>query len=123
MRKRTHNNIAARAGRWSAQHRKKAIVGWLVFVILAFGIGGIDTAKQWWHKLAPRPSDGSDGSDHAEAYAESYGQGDTYGHTESYGQSDSYGQAGAYGDPDSYTEDTGYGQGQGDQPGGTSPTT
>ena len=33
-------NIAARAGRWSAQHRKKAIFGWLAFVILAFAIGG-----------------------------------------------------------------------------------
>ena len=33
-------NLAARAGRWSAQHRKKAIVGWLVFVILAVFIGG-----------------------------------------------------------------------------------
>ena len=37
---RTHNNIAARAGRWSAQHRKKAIFGWLAFVILAVFIGG-----------------------------------------------------------------------------------
>ena len=34
------NNIAARAGRWSAQNRKKAIVGWLLFVILAVFIGG-----------------------------------------------------------------------------------
>jgi len=33
-------NIAARAGRWSAQHRKKAIFGWLVFVALAVVIGG-----------------------------------------------------------------------------------
>jgi uncharacterized membrane protein YdfJ with MMPL/SSD domain len=33
-------NIAARAGRWSAQHRKKAIVGWLAFVIVAVFIGG-----------------------------------------------------------------------------------
>src|SRR6266511_3573205 len=33
------NNIAARAGRWSAQHRKKAIFGWLAFVIVAFVIG------------------------------------------------------------------------------------
>jgi uncharacterized membrane protein YdfJ with MMPL/SSD domain len=33
-------NIAARAGRWSAQHRKKAIFGWLAFVILAVVIGG-----------------------------------------------------------------------------------
>jgi uncharacterized membrane protein YdfJ with MMPL/SSD domain len=40
MRKRSDTNIAARAGRWSAQHRKKAIVGWLVFVILAVFIGG-----------------------------------------------------------------------------------
>ncbi|HYP47212.1 MAG TPA: MMPL family transporter, partial [Thermoleophilaceae bacterium] len=33
-------NLAARAGRWSAQHRKKAILGWLTFVILAVVIGG-----------------------------------------------------------------------------------
>ena len=32
-------NIAARAGRWSAQHRKTAIVGWLVFVVAAFMVG------------------------------------------------------------------------------------
>ncbi len=41
MRKTSNNtNIAARAGRWSAQNRKKAIVGWLVFVILAVFVGG-----------------------------------------------------------------------------------
>ena len=33
-------NLAARAGRWSAQHRKKAVFGWLAFVILAVVIGG-----------------------------------------------------------------------------------
>src|SRR4030081_3227583 len=32
--------LAARAGRWSAQHRKKAIWGWLVFALVAFMIGG-----------------------------------------------------------------------------------
>jgi uncharacterized membrane protein YdfJ with MMPL/SSD domain len=32
-------NLAARMGRWSAQHRKKAIWGWLAFVFLAFAIG------------------------------------------------------------------------------------
>jgi uncharacterized membrane protein YdfJ with MMPL/SSD domain len=32
-------NLAARMGRWSAQHRKKAIFGWLAFVILAFTAG------------------------------------------------------------------------------------
>ena len=33
-------NLAGRAGRWSAEHRKKAIFGWLAFVIAAFAIGG-----------------------------------------------------------------------------------
>jgi uncharacterized membrane protein YdfJ with MMPL/SSD domain len=33
-------NLAARAGRWSAHHRKKAIFGWLAFVIAAVFIGG-----------------------------------------------------------------------------------
>src|SRR5918995_1843791 len=32
-------NIAARAGRWSAQNRKKAILGWLAFVIIALVVG------------------------------------------------------------------------------------
>jgi len=36
----TSHNIAARAGRWSAKHRKIAIWGWLSFVILAVLIGG-----------------------------------------------------------------------------------
>ena len=40
MTTKTNKNIAARAGRWSAQHRKKAIFGWLAFVILAVAIGG-----------------------------------------------------------------------------------
>ena len=35
----THGGIAARAGRWSAQHRKKAILGWLAFVIIALFAG------------------------------------------------------------------------------------
>jgi uncharacterized membrane protein YdfJ with MMPL/SSD domain len=33
-------NFASRAGRWSAQHRKKAVFGWLAFVIIATFIGG-----------------------------------------------------------------------------------
>src|ERR687886_243730 len=43
------NNIAARMGRWSAQHRKTAILGWIVFVVLAFMAGGkvgTDTLSQ-----------------------------------------------------------------------------
>ena len=33
-------NLAARAGYWSAKHRKIAIGGWLAFVIVAFVLGG-----------------------------------------------------------------------------------
>jgi hypothetical protein len=33
-------NIAARAGRWSARHRKQAIFGWLAFVVASLTIGG-----------------------------------------------------------------------------------
>ncbi|MGH2987777.1 MAG: MMPL family transporter [Solirubrobacterales bacterium] len=33
-------NLAARMGRWSAEHRAKAVVGWLVFVVLAVAVGG-----------------------------------------------------------------------------------
>jgi uncharacterized membrane protein YdfJ with MMPL/SSD domain len=32
--------LAARAGRWSATHRKTAIAGWILFVVLATVIGG-----------------------------------------------------------------------------------
>ncbi|MET0729561.1 MAG: MMPL family transporter, partial [Solirubrobacterales bacterium] len=33
-------NTAARAGRWSAQHRRKAIFGWLAFVLVSVVLGG-----------------------------------------------------------------------------------
>ena len=42
-------NIAARMGRWSANHRKTAIFGWLAFVIASFAIGtvvGMQTIDQ-----------------------------------------------------------------------------
>src|SRR3954447_19891898 len=39
-------NLAARVGRWSAQHRKVAILGWLSFVILATVLGGKVGQKQ-----------------------------------------------------------------------------
>src|SRR3954470_22856184 len=35
------NTFAARAGRWSAKHRKKAIWGWLAFVAVAFVVGNV----------------------------------------------------------------------------------
>jgi len=40
--------LAARAGHWSAHHRKTAIFGWLAFVVIAFVLGGaigINTIK------------------------------------------------------------------------------
>ena len=39
-------NIAARAGRWSALHRKTAIGGWLAFVVIAFVLGGAIGTKE-----------------------------------------------------------------------------
>jgi uncharacterized membrane protein YdfJ with MMPL/SSD domain len=33
-------NLASRVGRWSAQHRKTAIFGWVLFVVLAVVVGG-----------------------------------------------------------------------------------
>ena len=35
----TNTNLAGRIGRWSAQHRKKAIFGWLAFVIVSLTVG------------------------------------------------------------------------------------
>jgi uncharacterized membrane protein YdfJ with MMPL/SSD domain len=39
-------NIAARAGRWSATHRKRAIWGWLAFVLIAVYAGSAVGTKQ-----------------------------------------------------------------------------
>ncbi len=38
-------NLAARMGRWSADHWKTATFGWLAFVIVAFGLGGLTGTK------------------------------------------------------------------------------
>ena len=47
-------NFAARAGRWSAQHRKKAIGSWLAFVVLATVIGGALGTKTFvWQDNGP----------------------------------------------------------------------
>jgi uncharacterized membrane protein YdfJ with MMPL/SSD domain len=39
-------NLAARAGAWSARHRKTAIFGWLAFVAIAFVLGNAVGLKQ-----------------------------------------------------------------------------
>ncbi|ADB52041.1 MMPL family transporter [Conexibacter woesei] len=48
-------NFAARAGRWSAQHRKKAIFGWIAFVIVAFMAGNMVGTQ------APKDGEGGPG--------------------------------------------------------------
>jgi uncharacterized membrane protein YdfJ with MMPL/SSD domain len=40
MRRRRKLGLAARAGRWSAAHRKTAILGWITFVVAAIAVGG-----------------------------------------------------------------------------------
>ena len=40
-----HSNLAARMGRWSADHWKTATFGWLALVVVAFGIGGMVGTK------------------------------------------------------------------------------
>ncbi|TML88843.1 MAG: MMPL family transporter [Actinobacteria bacterium] len=39
------NNLAARMGRWSADHWKTAVFGWLAFVVVAFALGSIVGTK------------------------------------------------------------------------------
>ena len=43
------NTFAGRMGRWSAQHRKKAIWGWIAFVVIAFVVGNAVGTKQPTH--------------------------------------------------------------------------
>src|SRR4051795_3660662 len=43
--RRTTMNLAARAGRWSANHRKTAIWGWLAFVLVALVLGSAAGTK------------------------------------------------------------------------------
>ena len=43
------NTFAGRMGRWSAQHRKKAIWGWIAFVVIAFAVGNAVGTKQPTH--------------------------------------------------------------------------
>ena len=46
MSRKPPSNLAARMGRWSADHWKTATFGWLAFVIVAFGLGGAVGMKQ-----------------------------------------------------------------------------
>jgi uncharacterized membrane protein YdfJ with MMPL/SSD domain len=53
----TQRNIAARAGRWSAQHRKAAIIGWFAFVLVAWAIGNALSTKQLGDSQTSRTGD------------------------------------------------------------------
>ena len=55
----TPGGIAARAGRWSARHKKTAIIGWLVFVVVALGAG------MQFPQKAPEASDQANGESRA----------------------------------------------------------
>src|SRR4051812_17045587 len=54
------NTFAARAGRWSAQHRKTAIWGWIAFVAVAFVIGGAVGVKKPGDYIGPGDSGRAD---------------------------------------------------------------
>ncbi|MEA2320966.1 MAG: putative drug exporter of the superfamily [Solirubrobacteraceae bacterium] len=54
------NTFAARAGRWSAQHRKTAIFGWIAFVVVAFVIGGAVGVKKPTEYIGPGESGHAD---------------------------------------------------------------
>jgi uncharacterized membrane protein YdfJ with MMPL/SSD domain len=54
------NTFAARAGRWSAQHRKKAIWGWLAFVVVSLAIGSAVGTKTPTEYIGPGESGRAD---------------------------------------------------------------
>ena len=62
---RPKRNIAASVGRWSARHRKIAVIGWITFVILAFFVGGKVGTQQLTQKQS-----GVGDSGHAERILE-----------------------------------------------------
>jgi len=55
----TPGGIAARAGRWSARHKKTAIIGWLAFVLVALMAGNMTGTKE------PTSADQYDGESRA----------------------------------------------------------
>jgi uncharacterized membrane protein YdfJ with MMPL/SSD domain len=63
----TPRSIAARAGMWSARHRKTAIWGWLAFVLVAFAIGNAVGTKTLEHSQTGVGESGR--ADHAIANA------------------------------------------------------
>jgi RND superfamily putative drug exporter len=56
MTRKTPNNVAARMGRWSADHWKTATFGWLAFVVAAFALGMAGTKTIDPSTAGPRES-------------------------------------------------------------------
>src|SRR3954462_6883881 len=54
------NSLAARAGRWSAQHRWKAVLGWLALVIVAIVAGSGTGTKDKDDYFGPGDSGGAE---------------------------------------------------------------
>jgi RND superfamily putative drug exporter len=67
-------NIAARAGRWSARHRRIAILGWLTFVILAFVVGGKVGTQTLTAENSGVGESGQASKLHSEAYPKESGE-------------------------------------------------
>jgi RND superfamily putative drug exporter len=63
-------NIAASAGRWSAKHRKTAILGWIAFVVIAFMIGGTVGTNTLTNERSGVGESGKAGKIVADAYAD-----------------------------------------------------
>ena len=61
-----HPSLVTRAARWSAAHRKTAILGWLAFVLVAIALGGaigkkqMTTADQYPGESGKEGGDGDD---------------------------------------------------------------
>src|SRR3712207_2549517 len=67
-------NIAARAGRWSARHRKIAVIGWLAFVILGFVEGGKGGTNQRTDETSGVGESGQARRIHADEYPKETGE-------------------------------------------------
>ncbi|CAA9474378.1 MAG: Integral membrane protein [uncultured Solirubrobacteraceae bacterium] len=68
------DNLAARAGRWSARHRRTAILGWLAFVIAAaVGGGSLGLNTFAWQENGPGESGRADAAVY-EAFPQSAGE-------------------------------------------------
>jgi uncharacterized membrane protein YdfJ with MMPL/SSD domain len=71
---RSSRNLAASMGSWSARHWKTAVVGWLVFVALAFALGGKMGTQSLTQEEAGVRDSGIAAKAHHDAYPDSVGE-------------------------------------------------